>query len=166
MSSSAIEIRLLEEYRDAVHTQMQTMSFNDVLEGRAEELAKRVAMYKRQLENCIRLGLEFDQRFHRADSYYMDAMLELCTKKHIDGVFGSSPDHILPKRAGRAIGLLDQAIQIQDDPHYRLRRAHLNCRVRHHYAAALKDLAYLLANHADDEETYLQARRMKDELEA
>lgn len=166
MSSSDVEIRLLREYRDIAYEKAEGMTWKEITEGESEALAKRVSMYKRQLANCDTLRLEFDQRFHTAECYYLEAMLELRTKRFSDGLLGSSPELIMSRRAGRAIDLIGQAIGVRNSPTYRLYRARLNYYIRHRPNEAMKDIEYVIATHADDEEAYMEARRMKDEIEA
>ncbi|MBE2231941.1 MAG: hypothetical protein IAE85_00440 [Anaerolinea sp.] len=67
-------------------------------------------------------------------------------------------------RIREAISLLTEAIQLADDPDYRLFRASLYYSLKEKQSA-LKDVEHLLATAGNNQDQYLEARKLKDEIE-
>lgn len=69
-------------------------------------------------------------------------------------------------RGREAIALLDQAISIYpDDADFWFMRAHLNHVIKDK-KAGLRDINHVLSEFGGDEKLYIEARKLKDEIEA
>ncbi len=168
MSAEEIELKLLQDYLDAA------IESND-----PQDLAQRIAVYEKQLLSCKQQGFDFNWPWLDSMVYYLKARHKLLKpgfyEKTMRGVAQQSSgfDGILPALAARggesgrlreAISLLTQAIQLYDDPDYRFIRANLYNALKDKQSA-LKDVEHLLATTGDDQNLYLQARKLKDEIE-
>jgi tetratricopeptide (TPR) repeat protein len=168
MSAEEIELKLLQDYLDAA------VKSND-----PQELAQRIAVYEKQLLSCKQQGFDFNWPWLDSMVYYLKAQHKLLnqgfmektlrsTVQQSSGFEGIAPALLARgrenNRAREAINLLTQAIQLYEDPDYRFLRANLYHALGDKQSA-LKDVKYLLATAGDDQNLYLEARKLKDEIE-
>jgi len=168
MSREEIELKLLQDYLEAADQS------ND-----SQELAQRIAVYEKQILSCKQQGFDFNWPWLDSMVYYLRARHKLLregfmektlrgTAQQSSGFDGIAPALLAKEsekgRAREAISLLTQAIQLYDDPDYRFIRANLYNHLKEK-SSALRDVEHLLATAGDDQNLYLQARKLKDEIE-
>ena len=158
MSTDEFEIQLLVEYSSAAKSSSEP-----------EVIAKHIALYEKQLLTCKSKGLISNSKDFDALLYFLKAKHELLRETFVESVPAQSMlgsiahDQAFKGRLRKAIALLNQAIELNDDPDYRLIRAKVYQELKDK-PAALQDLEYLLNNYRESE-IYSEARKLKDEIE-
>jgi tetratricopeptide (TPR) repeat protein len=163
-----VEIKLLNDYLDGA------------LKAK-EDVGHKIALYEKQLLACKQQGLNFNVAWCESMVYYLKANAQLRnegflekslrdTARQSSGFDGIAPA-LLAKgsengRIREAISLLNQAISIYDDDvDYWFLRASLY-KILKNKQAARRDVEHILATYSEDQKVYLEARKLKDEIES
>jgi tetratricopeptide (TPR) repeat protein len=168
------EVALLEQYNKDIETMGQQLANADAQHAKPiqKELQRKLEIYRKQIDL---VKSQFPQSeeglLHEAAFYTFQAM----TKFHSVGFFRmQAADHksmtmaLIAKQqekgnAREALALLDKALQIFDYPGAHFAKAGVFYALKQK-EDSLAELNYIISNFQDDE-TYLLARQMKDEIE-
>lgn len=159
MNTEEFELNLLEDYYDAV---WQTDD--------PEEMAQQVALYEKQLLNCKNQGFEWNWPYLESRAYHLKAVQRAYGQSFLEDAFGNTDglDFLATSgqtaRVRKIVSLLTEAIHLYETPQYLPLRARM-ASILDNYRSALADVEYVLATFNDDEEVYLEARKLKDEIE-
>lgn len=168
MGTEEVELKLLEDYLDAA-----------LQEKDPQALAQKTAIYEKQFLICKNQSFNFNAAWFGSMIYYLKANEKIVSQGFLEKTLRSTAkqssgfDGIGPAllargqemgRAREAISFLDQAIELYDDPDYRFFRANLYHATKG-IQSALADVEYLLTTYSNDQEIYLAARKLKDEIE-
>lgn len=170
MTNREVEMKLLDDYLEAA-----------VRAEKPEDANRSLARYEKQLALCKSQGFDFNVGWCEAMVYYIKANHKLNAEGFVEGVLRGTArqstgfEGIIPALAAReremgrgreAIALLDQAISIYpDDADFWFLRAHLNHAIKDK-KAGLRDINHVLSEFGGDEKLYIEARKLKDEIDA
>lgn len=168
MGAQEVELKLLQDYLQAA------LEAED-----PKEMAQRIAVYEKQILTCKSQAVDFNISWCESMVFYLKAQLKLkaegffektlkATAQQSSGFDGLAPALLArdrgESRAREAVSLLDRAISLFDDPDYRFMRAALYMSLKDK-RSALADAEHLLTHYADEQDTYLAARKLKDEID-
>jgi tetratricopeptide (TPR) repeat protein len=172
MSNEEVELKLLDDYFDAVA---------EAVEGEdSKDSTRKIAIYEKQLGICKSLGLDINIRWYESKVYAFKALQKLqnqgliektlrSTARQAQGFDGIAPALMAKEqergRAHEAISLINQAINLHDDADLWILKVHLYHTLNDR-EAALRDVNHVLSKYSNEQEVYLTARKLKDEIEA
>lgn len=174
MSAEELELKLLDNYHQEVQSVIDQFA-QDVSSAPDFETQKRrfkegwqrwqrqMEIYEKQLVRVKTISPN-NTELKRYEAFLYDfrafhRMQSAAYARQAGGIFASES-----KELREAIRLCDQALSIFEYPAGRLRK--VQCYIQlSDKASALQELDRILRYYADNEEIYLKARKMKDELE-
>lgn len=132
------------------------------------QMANLISKYEAAIDRCKGLGADFDYDYCRANVLLLKSFHRALYDRAFDSIAGAMKLHGKDEhRAREAIQLLDHALGLRND-HSRARIARAMLLIELGYPAdkrrAREDINYLLEHAGGDEETYIQARRLDDNL--
>jgi hypothetical protein len=172
------EVALLEQYNDDIEKIGERLADADPQSGKKiqKEIDQKLEIYRKQIQL---VQTEFpdsdDGRIHEAALYTFQALRKVFGSGFLRRVSSKSKNMALgiasgmiakqqEKHAARdALTLLDKALSIFDYPGARFAKAQIYLLLNQKHEA-LEELRYIISNFQDDE-VYISARQMKDEIE-
>lgn len=168
-SHEEVEIKLLDEYLNAA-----------IQADESGEAIQKLALYEKQLALCKDRRLSIKVNWCDAMVYYLRAHHKLITEGVVEKALRSTAREstgfdgigvaMMAKnretsRLNEAISLMDKAIATYDDDvDFWFFRAALHQGVKNK-GAALNDVNHILEKYGGDQDIYLHARKLKDEIE-
>lgn len=174
MNETEVEIKLLETYRQEIEDMIgqSTESLRSAsseaemkrkFRERMQQRQHKLGIYEKQLVRVKAMSPNNTQlNYYEAALYDFRARLKVKSSvyaKYFGGLFASEFGDLR-----EAVKLYDQALRIYEYPNGRL--AKVDCYITlSDKQSALQELDYILKHYADNEDVYLEARKIKDELE-
>lgn len=171
-----IEKRLVEDYRTELFNLIEKLGESDS-EHVQNTLKQKLSIYQKQLSSYkVQFPDDPDLDWYEACVYVVGAYQKLGSTgfahKAIDRtdsigaklVYASLAKSQNDSNAREAVRLLARAIQLDDNPGVRMLRASVLSSLKEKQAA-LHDVNYVLEHFSDDQDLYLDARKLKDEIE-
>jgi hypothetical protein len=177
-SSLQNEVALLEQYNKEIETLGARLSESDpqTAKGIQTQIDQRLQIYWKQVQLVkAQFPDAVEGSIHEAGFYTFQAMRKLFEAGLMRRVASRSGNIAVgiasglvakqqeKNNANQALTILDQALGIFDYPGAHLQKAHI-FRLLNQTASALQELNYIIANFQDDD-SYIAARQMKDEIE-
>lgn len=178
MSKLENEVRLLEEYSNEIHgLNMNLMEADPHTSKRIQQqIDQKMQIYWKQIE-LVRSSFPDadDDDLHESIFYTQQAMTKLFSaglmrrmsaRSETTGMrlaTGMIARQQEKNNAQQSLALLDKALSISDYSGARFVKAHVYLLLKQN-DQALRELNYIISNFPDDD-VYVQARQMKDEIE-
>lgn len=174
-----IEKRLVEDYRKELFDLIENLQDTS---GHAngnlrKSIEQKLSIYHKHLSSY---GKQFptdkDLDWYESVVYVISAYLKLSTTgfahRAVDRsdnlgatlIFAAMAKGQNDSNAREAIQLFDRALQLDDNPGVRMAKASIHSSL-HEKQAALKEVNYILENFSEEQDLYLEARKLKDEIE-
>jgi tetratricopeptide (TPR) repeat protein len=177
-SSLQNEVALLEQYNREIEALGDRLSEADpqTAKGLQKQIDQKLQIYGKQVHLVqTQFPDVVEGRIHESAYYTFQALRKLFDAGLMRRVASRSGNMavgittgLIAKQqersnANQALAILDQALGIFDYPGAHLQKAHIY-RLLNQTGSALQELNYIIANFQDDD-SYLAARQMKDEIE-
>ena len=177
-SSLQNEVVLLEQYNKEIETLGDRLGESDpqTAKGLQKQMDQKLQIYWKQVHLVKSQFPEaVEGSIHESAFYTFQAMRKLFEAGLMRRVASRSGNIAVgiatglvakqqeKSNANQALAILDQALGIFDYPGAHLQKAHIY-RLLNQTGSALQELNYIIANFQDDD-SYLAARQMKDEIE-
>lgn len=177
-SSLQNEVALLEQYNKEIETLGERLGESDAqaAKGLQKQMDQKLQIYWKQVHLVKSQFPEaMEGSIHESAFYTFQAMRKLFEAGLMRRVASRSGNVAVgiatglvakqqeKSNANQALAILDQALGIFDYPGAHLQKAHIY-RLLNQTGSALQELNYIIANFQDDD-SYLAARQMKDEIE-
>lgn len=176
--SSKNEVALLEQYNKEIETLGDQLAESDpqTAKGLQRQIDQKLQIYWKQVQLVKTQYPDVVEGLVHESAYYtfqaLRKLLDAGLMRRVSSRSGNMALGIATglvakqqekNNANQALAILDQALQIFDYPGAHLQKAMIY-RLLNQQDRALQELNYIIANFQDDD-SYLAARQMKDEIE-